>query len=442
MSNVQSTAVTIDDLTILLPDGTKFNINGIFQEINIYESLLTPCITGNVLITDAVGFSKTLKFDGSEKLLLDISNPSTDITKIKRKSNRPFRIVKQTDITNDNQTSLSYILHFVSEQFILSEQQKIDVCYKGTYTEAAVTILNSNLKVPLNNIFFDKSLGLIDLVPPPKYSKPFDTLTWFAKRALDQKGQPTFLFFEDLYGYNFATMSSIMKSAPIFTANMAVKNISNDEKSKYMDYTGIRKLEVMTKFDFSKNLQFGLYSGTVVGINPLTRQFNITHPAPLAKIKSGGLDNNAKVVYSISTEQNNSSTWIQQESAQEIQTQDVPQKYAFARQAILQSFVNQRIKISLPGNFLVSPGRTLKVDVGPQSAQTKENKNKLDNSLSGIYAVLSSRHIIRPDMCESIVELVTGFDQQATSSSTSGVVSTPYSASDITSTFVPDYIPA
>jgi len=428
----RSTDFKINDLSLVTSTGKKILLNGIYQEINIYESLLTPCVTGNITITDAIGLSKDLKFDGSEKLLIDIENSATNVTKIQRGMNRAFRIYKQSDIKSlSNQTSESYVLHFASEEFILSESQTLCECYKGTYTESALNILESKLKVSKNNRVsgtFDKSLGLMDVIIPNL--KPFDALTWFSKRALDSQGLPTFMFFENVYGYNFTTISSIMKSEPIFTANYSTKNISNDDESNNMEYKGIRVLEIMTKFDFSKNMQSGLYSGTIVGINPLTRQFNITYPTPLSSIKDGKTqDNGSRVVYNISTEQLKASDWIKKKDPNSIQTEEVPQKYAFARKAILQSFVNQRIKVSLPGNFLVSPGRTLYLAIGTQSAKVEGSKDEVDKTLSGTYAVLSSRHIVKPNMCESIVELVTGFKAPALSApkpiTKKGVVTPP-----------------
>ena len=54
-------------------------------------------------------------------------------------------VYKQMDRKNNNQTSESYILKFASEEVILSEQQLINECYKGTYTDSVKKILNNKL---------------------------------------------------------------------------------------------------------------------------------------------------------------------------------------------------------------------------------------------------------------------------------------------------------
>ena len=47
---------------------TKFgsvDLRGMFEEINLYDSMLAPCATGNMLIVDAIGLSQKLLLDGT-----------------------------------------------------------------------------------------------------------------------------------------------------------------------------------------------------------------------------------------------------------------------------------------------------------------------------------------------------------------------------------------
>ena len=67
----RSTQFHINEL-VLVTKGGNIDISKIYEEINIYDSLLTPVMTGNILIRDANGLSDKLIFDGSESLLLDI----------------------------------------------------------------------------------------------------------------------------------------------------------------------------------------------------------------------------------------------------------------------------------------------------------------------------------------------------------------------------------
>ena len=88
----QSTQFKINHLNINSKFGT-FDLSAIFEELNIFDSILMPCMSGNILIKDAIGLSKRLLFDGSESIDIDISKDTetqgTNLTKT-------FRIFKQT----------------------------------------------------------------------------------------------------------------------------------------------------------------------------------------------------------------------------------------------------------------------------------------------------------------------------------------------------------
>ena len=75
MSNLnirQSTQFQINKLVINSKFGT-IDLSSIFEELNIFDSILVPCMSGNILLKDSVGLSKRLLFDGSEFIEIDIS---------------------------------------------------------------------------------------------------------------------------------------------------------------------------------------------------------------------------------------------------------------------------------------------------------------------------------------------------------------------------------
>ena len=69
----QTTQFTINELKLITKFGV-FDISAVFDELNVYDSLLMPCMTGNIVIKDSVGLSKRLSFDGSEYIKVNISS--------------------------------------------------------------------------------------------------------------------------------------------------------------------------------------------------------------------------------------------------------------------------------------------------------------------------------------------------------------------------------
>ena len=135
----EPTQFKIKDISIISKFG-KFDISSLFVELNIFDSVLMPCMSGNIALKDSVGLSKRLLFDGSEYLTVNISKSNEiDVTTILKS----FRIYKQTNRTNVNQNTEIYVLHFVSEELIYSEQQKINQYYSGTYDKIVVSVLKN-----------------------------------------------------------------------------------------------------------------------------------------------------------------------------------------------------------------------------------------------------------------------------------------------------------
>ena len=85
----KSTQFHINEL-VLVTKGGNIDISKIYEEINIFDSLLTPVMTGNIMIRDANGLSSRLIFDGSESILMDIAKDKNSDIAVFKKSFRVF----------------------------------------------------------------------------------------------------------------------------------------------------------------------------------------------------------------------------------------------------------------------------------------------------------------------------------------------------------------
>ena len=133
-SFTKSTSFEIKELAIVTKAG-KVDIRNIYGELNIFDSVLVPVMSGNILIQDSIGLSNKLVFDGSEVILIDIGKSAKfPIARFKK----AFRIYKQSDRKNQNLTTQAYVLHFVSDEVMYSDQQKINQSFEGKIGRAHV----------------------------------------------------------------------------------------------------------------------------------------------------------------------------------------------------------------------------------------------------------------------------------------------------------------
>lgn len=413
----QSTQFTINELKLITKFGT-FDVSAVFDELNVYDSLMMPCMTGNILIKDSVGLSKKLVFDGSEYIKVNISKgQDSDVTTI----NRTFRIYKQSDRTNLNQNTERYVLSFISEEFIYSEQQKISQAYDGTYDYIVRSVLGKYLKVPKNRVgIIENTRGNHTTVVP--LLSPLDSINWVVKRAVDTQNQANFVFFENKTGFNFVSLSTLFSLNPLFTINFQPKNISDSVNDELF---GVRDFNYSSTFDLIENTRNGFYANKFIGFDILTRKITETNvglsnvygkknlnknPIVSTAINRENKDasqmyDSRVVLYSFQNERKNA-TYVKSNDNKTATVIDDTHTYLPQRKAIMNNLIQKRLTVALPGNFAISSGFVLKLD-SPSFSLKESGSSDKDESVSGKYLVIGTRHIIRPDKHETVCELAT-----------------------------------
>ena len=415
----QSTQFKIKDLTLITKLG-NVNIAGVYQEINIYDSMFMPCIRGEILIQDAIGLSSKLLLDGSEYLSMEIlkgeeSGPTT--------FKKTFRIYKQSNRENINQNSEIYILHFASEEMIFSEQKKVNQSFNGTYTDIVNVILKKYLGVTSKKLgLIEDSKGLHTVIIPNL--SPFDTMDWLSKRAVDSDSLPNFLFFENKYGYNFVSLTQLIKREPIMNINFEPKNLS---VSGGQEFYGAREAKIINSTNYIESIKNGVYSGKFIGIDLLTRKVNINqidfnqtynktkvhlnkYPNFTTAANRDGKDAahmfDSKVsLYAFATTRKDTS-WVKQNDAQTGTNIDDTHAYVFQRAPILANLLQTTIHLNIPGNFGVTSGAIINLKMPIKSGKTEVGEG-LDQTLTGKYIVTATRHVIKGDMHETVIEVAT-----------------------------------
>ena len=410
----EPTQFKIKDISIISKFG-KFDISSLFVELNIFDSVLMPCMSGNIAVKDSVGLSKRLLFDGSEYLTVNISKSNEiDVTTILKS----FRIYKQTNRTNVNQNTEIYVLHFVSEELIYSEQQKINQYYSGTYDKIVVSVLKNYLKVPNKKIgIVEKPKGIHSSIVP--LLTPFETVQWLSKRAVNVNDKANFLFFENKVGFNFVSLSTLISSVPILKINFNVKNLNDSVASEFL---GIRDFNFTVAFDFLENIRNGFFANKFIGFDVLTRNVEITrldinntfkkdkslNQFPMASAGLNRENKNASqmydskvVLYPYQTSRFDTS-YVKKNDNKSATIIDDTHTYIPQRKALLNSLLQRRMNITLPGNFAISSGFVLNLNAHAFSLNDGDN---IDKSISGNYLIIGTRHMIKPDRHETICEI-------------------------------------
>ena len=113
--------------------------------------------------------------------------------------------------------------------------------------------------------------------------------------------------------------------------------------------------------------------------------------------------NGSRVVVGFSSEQRQKSNYIKKNDPKAATVVDDAENYLFARKSIFANLLQKRIRITVPGNFIYSSGLNVNLK-GFNLTQNDRNDTK-DVSTYGKYMIVSTRHTIRPDTFETIIEV-------------------------------------
>lgn len=434
MSILQSTQYDIIKLAITTKDGRLgFDVRQVFEEINLFESLLMPCMSGNIVIRDATGFASKINFDGSEYIEIDIAKDAHVENSMFFK--KRFVIYKLTDRKEVNQRSELYTLHFVSEEFILSEQKKIRQSYNGTYYDMVVKILGDHLKVPFETIVDGSKSGIANMemtrgkhsVVIPNLS-PFKAIEHISKRAISNSGTPDYLFWQTQIGYNFMSLGTLLSYDPYYKITYGTKNISLLTGGEHIsdEIYGARDIKIISQFNMAENIQSGVYAGKFIGFDPLTRTVKVQDMS-FDKIygltKKHANDNpmntqfynkegtvasqmyDSRITLYPFQENRRENSHLKSKDVKTATTIDDSHNYILQRKVIFANLLQRRLRVTLPGNFSLSAGNNAEMEIPNRFVE--KDVDGIDETLSGKYIITSVRHIIRYDKHETVIEVAT-----------------------------------
>ena len=409
-SVTQSGQFEIEYLIVRSSNGTEVDIRGLFEEINIYDSVLLNSISGNIIIVDSIGILKGFEFDGSEYLAIKMSKIPNLLT-----YENVFHIYKLSRKDVLTQGSVSYQLDFISEDYTISEQIKVTQAYENTYSNIANLILKDYLKVPSIKLKgqFDPSIGIRKVVIPTM--KPLNAITWCSKRALDNNGKPIFLFYENFDGFNFASITNLFKRKPLANINFSPKNVTNDLN---VEFFGVRDYEVINQHDFIENTKCGVYAKT-------GRFYDINNR--VCEVIKSNFNQDQSGVGSINANKNkipnkNNRLNLRPDLAFESKVEsyflnsqlttigETPDKWLLQRESIMRNLFAKKIRVVMAGNFRYTSGNLMDVFVPKFSVSTSnDGESGLDKYLSGKYLIVATKHTLRAESREhtTTMDLVT-----------------------------------
>ena len=256
--------IKIELLELVTPTGV-YDLQELFVNMNIYEDLYGDSVTIDLVLNDSINLPYKAPILGEEYLNFSIFTKSVD-GEGNNINPGPMYTVSITDrhLTKDRQQL--YILHFTSEQDIVNSNTTVSRSFRGKKISTIVNTLLNEYIDPLeegNDFVIEETEGIENIVIPNW--KPFKAINWLAKRAINKKGIPNYLFWESNGITYFKSVESLLTQevkqkfifSPIIASEQKIAQLSKGRIQ-------LDSLEIVNQFNTIRNTENGLYASKLI----------------------------------------------------------------------------------------------------------------------------------------------------------------------------------
>lgn len=179
--------------------GNFFDVRTSVSELNIYESLDKPYLTGTVVILDDKALFDTMDFQGTERFRVKMASVDNDLDTV---FERTFIMtgIERSVKSNDNGKSSVFVFTLLDEHAFLSSLKKISKSFNGSIDDILTKLLATEmgLDIDLSYLFVGNGKKIAPIQTNIKgiipNLHPIEAVKWLIQRATTITGSPFFAY--------------------------------------------------------------------------------------------------------------------------------------------------------------------------------------------------------------------------------------------------------
>jgi hypothetical protein len=168
-------------------DGVYADIEKSVTDIEIFEHLDKPYLTGTLAFYDDQDLYNAIDFSGAEKITIHIRLPSAEEGKVEK----TFVIEKVLKNIRNNDNVSVIVLHLIEQHAFESSLINVNKAYTGKPVNIIQTIIKDNLKREFSEVIPDNQSEMRVIIPN---LRPIEAAMWVRDRATTPYGLPYFFF--------------------------------------------------------------------------------------------------------------------------------------------------------------------------------------------------------------------------------------------------------
>ena len=178
-------------------DTKFFDVKNQVAEINIYESIEEPSLSGTIAILDDKSLYELINFNGTERIRLEMAGLGKETDPVFEKTFIMTNIIKKI---KGNDKSSMYVFDLIDEHGFISQAERLRGSYRGRIDDIVKGICLTQLKKSVDISYqFLSRRDRVDAIQDdirviiPNLS-PINACKWLLSRATTQTGSPFFLW--------------------------------------------------------------------------------------------------------------------------------------------------------------------------------------------------------------------------------------------------------
>lgn len=256
--------------------GVIFDIFNFVVDIQIYEDMFSPSITGQIRLNDAQDLINLMPMIGEEKLLITFKSPTmSDNAGLFEQA---FYVYKMTERDYTAERAIGYTLHFTSFETVRDINSKLSKGYAGNINTLVENFLKGDLSTE-REVFAEPTKNSITYIS--NYWSPFANINYLAKRSISQKtGSANFVFFQNNRGFQFKSIDSLLEQDSLTryihdNSKRTPSGSNSSVRDVGADLQRITDVRVNVGFDYFRRLESGMHKARLITHELVTKTYNV-----------------------------------------------------------------------------------------------------------------------------------------------------------------------
>ena len=401
--------VSIDKVRIITPTGFYQDITGQVINIQVYEDLFSPFITGSLIIKESLDLVNLFPFIGEEYVELEIRTPTLEQNNIKG----TFYIYKLGNRELLGDRSVVYQLHFISTEAISDLNKKISKTFTGKVSDLVKRFVTDKF----DGMESTKSINVEPTTNSTKYTSnfwsPTQNIMHLVDNAINVNRTPDYVFFENRDGFYFISLESLY-SNNVFQEFTYDKYTRDDlpgggsVRNVQEDYKRIISISIPTGFDYMDRIRSGMLASKMITYDStkksyVTKNYNMFQRFEQQKHLNKFPINSSKSIFRnnslIMTE---SRAFANQSGFGDVTNTRILQE----RNSLMKLAEANKLEITVPGRADYTVGQKIAVVLNKIEPISDKNGDITDKMFSGYYIIAAINHYVDREKHECVMEVI------------------------------------